>query len=219
MYPKISGRILGIDCSYCQGDMPWRELADAGVRFAWHKATEGISIVDKYYNKNQFSVLQEPGIVLFGAYHFFQPSSDPVLQAQLFHSIAGAASTGIPALDMETFRGSNPTETLKKALVFLDETEQLWGCQTMVYTAPYIMTALAAAPPECLDALAKRRLWIAHWGPSTPIIPKPWKTWSLWQFDGDLGMVMPNGRDADFDWFQGTEEELVSELGRKAPAL
>ncbi len=57
--------------------------------------------------------------------------------------------------------------------------------------------------------LADYPLWIASYGAS-PSIPAPWSSWTMWQYDGNGGQRMPNGGDADFNWFNGDEEALAS---------
>lgn len=43
---------------------------------------------------------------------------------------------------------------------------------------------------------------------ASPRIRKPWTRWLFWQWDGDGGEKLPDGRDADFCVFNGTLEEL-----------
>lgn len=44
--------------------------------------------------------------------------------------------------------------------------------------------------------------------PERPKVPAPWKDWLFWQFDGNGGLLLPNGVDADFCVFHGTVDEL-----------
>lgn len=61
---------------------------------------------------------------------------------------------------------------------------------------------------------AKYALWMAWYvkgwpkDGDAPKIPAPWSEWLFWQFDGDGGLKLPNGIDADFCVFNGGEDEL-----------
>lgn len=43
--------VKGIDVSAYQGEIEWLELQEQGLEFAFIKATEGSSFVDKYFKK------------------------------------------------------------------------------------------------------------------------------------------------------------------------
>ena len=43
--------IKGVDVASYQGDIDWRELEKQNMKFAFIKATEGSSFVDKYFSK------------------------------------------------------------------------------------------------------------------------------------------------------------------------
>src|SRR5262245_45992334 len=60
--------IQGIDVSYWQGDIDWRKVADAGVHFAYIKATEGGDHLDAKFLDN-WRAAKLAGVAR-GAYHF-----------------------------------------------------------------------------------------------------------------------------------------------------
>src|SRR5512143_3772416 len=60
--------VQGIDVSYWQGDIDWMQARNAGVRFAYIKATEGGDVVDPKFLQN-WQNAKNAGVVR-GAYHF-----------------------------------------------------------------------------------------------------------------------------------------------------
>src|SRR5260370_35094061 len=70
-------------------------------------------------------------------------------------------------------------------------------------------------------SLAECWFWLAEYGP-TPVVPKNWKTWTMWQYtDGALGpkphTVKGLGR-CDRDKFNGSETELRKLWGAPEPS-
>ena len=72
--------IPGIDVSKWQGEIDWRKVTDAEVRFAYIKATEGTGYTDPCFTANWQSA-QSAGL-LRGAYHYFHPRLDARTRAQ-----------------------------------------------------------------------------------------------------------------------------------------
>jgi GH25 family lysozyme M1 (1,4-beta-N-acetylmuramidase) len=66
-----AGALPGIDVSHHQGAIDWSQVAGAGTRFAFAKATEGRSYVDPTYATNKAGAALSG--VVFGAYHFARP--------------------------------------------------------------------------------------------------------------------------------------------------
>ncbi len=72
--------LQGIDVSHYQGTIDWQKVAQAGIRFVFVKATQGITVVDPQFQTN-WQEAKAAGL-LRGAYHFFEPDDDPGQQAQ-----------------------------------------------------------------------------------------------------------------------------------------
>ena len=95
--------IRGVDVSSYQGTIDWKELANNDLHFAFVKATEGSTFVDKYFlnnwtesNKTQLYV---------GAYHFFSFESSGATQAENFIKTVGKLNTNNlpPVIDIEYY--------------------------------------------------------------------------------------------------------------------
>ncbi len=65
----------------------WRKAADAGVVFAFLKATEASTFVDRRFAFN-WSETKKNGIVR-GSYHFFRPRSSVESQISNFLGVQG----------------------------------------------------------------------------------------------------------------------------------
>ena len=72
----------GLDVSHYQGNVNWAEVKQAGMSFAYAKATEGASSVDSEFKTN-WQNLKAAGL-LRGAYHFFDAGVDGTSQASHF---------------------------------------------------------------------------------------------------------------------------------------
>ncbi|MGY0040884.1 GH25 family lysozyme [Pedobacter sp. NJ-S-72] len=79
--------IHGIDVSYYQGKIDWNKVKamkedDVSIKFAFIKATEGVSSVDPYFQRN-WREAPKAGIIC-GAYHYFIPKKSGLWQARFF---------------------------------------------------------------------------------------------------------------------------------------
>jgi GH25 family lysozyme M1 (1,4-beta-N-acetylmuramidase) len=86
MIPATSTLTLaGIDVSHHQGEVNWHAVAEAGISFAFAKATEGATFVDPQFLRN-WALIKDAGIVR-GAYHFFRPSKPAESQVTNFLTV------------------------------------------------------------------------------------------------------------------------------------
>lgn len=199
----------GLDVSYAQGaNLPWAAIYQHGERFAICRSSYGLDTVDKTFLPN-VNGAREAGL-LTGSYHFFLADQDPIAQARKYYDLAYQYTDLAPVIDLESlgFRGVDPPEVVRNAELFVAETKRLW-CQRVIF---YVNASDWEALGNPADSpLVDCPLWAAHYGVSKPLIPRPWRErgWTLWQWDGDRGQRLPDGRDSDFVWFAGeTLEEL-----------
>jgi GH25 family lysozyme M1 (1,4-beta-N-acetylmuramidase) len=218
------GRARGVDVSAIQRVVPWDGLVAAGVDFAFMRCSIGNdSGRDSMFAEN-VARARAHGLKI-GAYHFGYPLPhlDPKAQAQIAFSKAeklGALAGEItPAFDHEWPApenwkkwGCTATQVSDWGLAYLEAATRLWGCKPLLYTYPYF-----AQSSKLSQEYADYPLWIADYSgkgrvpaPSErPRIIGPWGTkWTIWQHDGDGGLKLPNGVDADFNVFNGDEDDL-----------
>jgi len=126
----------GIDISRYQGEIDWDvffDQTDSIISFVYCKATEGVSHVDAYYNRNK-EALREHNKA-FGVYHFFIPSSDAETQAEHFlNNYTPNGNELPPVLDVET--ESVPDKKLiSRMQEWLDIVERRTGKRPIIYTS------------------------------------------------------------------------------------
>src|SRR5690242_919700 len=102
-----SNQLAGIDVSKWQGTVNWKSVQQAGIAFAFARATYGTSEVDSCFNEN-WQGMQQAGI-LRGAYHFFLAAEDPKEQAEFFIRTVGSlgANDLAPVIDVEAGSGTS----------------------------------------------------------------------------------------------------------------
>lgn len=189
--------IEGIDVSHHQGSIDWAAVADAGIGFAFLKATEGRSFIDKRYRENR-DAARSLGIKV-GAYHFARPSGDPFGAVDHFHSIIGDEWDLPPMLDLEVTDGVAPHALGQWVLKFLVDANSVFG-DVGVYTSPGWWNSAVALPGVLHDF----SLWVAHWGTTNPSTPNDWVNWQVHQYTshgsvpGIYGRVDRNRAKEDF---------------------
>lgn len=191
----------GLDVSYAQGaNLPWARMREDGLRFVFSRVGQGTRIVDKTFLPNVNAAREEAFET--GGYLLFEADADPLDQARQFHRLAAPHVELQPMFDLERvgFRGVDPKTIVANSALWIAETEQLWGQRVLLYAC--ISDWLALGNPNDCDELTRCDLFAAHYGVSKPSIPAPWaqRGWSYWQWDGDGGKRLPDGRDCDFVW-------------------
>ncbi len=172
--PEFPARyaVHGVDVSHHNGVIDWPTVADAGVHFAWVKATEGGDVRDVRFRANA-TAARLAGIAT-GPYHFFtfcRPGAEQA--ANFLESIRGVPRSLPPAVDVEfvgNCRTPPPPGDVRQQLErWLSDVELATGSQVVVYTTP-------DAAAEILRGL-DRQLWIRS------IARPPTGPWAFWQFD------------------------------------
>jgi lysozyme len=189
----------GIDVSKWQSNVNWQNMKEAGVAFAFARATYGNTEVDSEFKTN-WQGMKDAGIIR-GTYHFFVAADDPTAQANLFVNTVGSLDSGDlpPVLDVEAESGTSST-LVADVQTWLDVVEQKLGRKPIIYTGPsywneYMTNGFGSYP-----------LWVAEYGVSEPKSVNGWNAWTFWQYSetGYMGGLNP----ADLDYFNGSLEDL-----------
>ena len=94
--------VRGVDVSSYQGDIDWTVLSKQNITFAFIKATEGSSFVDKQFLDNWEEASKTS--LWVGAYHFFSFESTGNAQAAHFISTVGSLRQSLPpVIDIEYY--------------------------------------------------------------------------------------------------------------------
>lgn len=132
--------IHGTDVSKYQGVVNWGALAEAGIAFAFIKATEGGDRLDEYFHRNWYAA-RAAGIPR-GAYHFFYFCRPAIEQARWFiRHVPRERAALPPVLDMEWNHRSptcrirpEPQAVRAEMRIFLDAVERHYGKRPIIYT-------------------------------------------------------------------------------------
>jgi GH25 family lysozyme M1 (1,4-beta-N-acetylmuramidase) len=171
--------MIGFDVSKWNAvAVPWRE-----ARFALVRASHGLGS-DPMADEHLANARAE-GVELLGTYHYLRGDSAGVYQAQHYWDrvceLGGGQSMAL-AVDLEDL--PPPSAPWDRAVYrrcaadFLTRLRDLAGRPCAVYGSPGYLEALG------LPSKLVGPLWVAHWGVSKPIIPKPWEDWALHQYEG-----------------------------------
>ncbi len=171
-------RVDGVDISHHQQQViDYAAAKKAGVKWMYHKATEGATFKDANYKKRRKEAAAAG--LPFGAYHFARPDvngKDAKVEAQFFINTAKPKPGDLrPALDLETRENLSGAALVKWADEFCAEVERLTGVYPVVYT-PY---------PLSKTLESKAVMWRPRYNNSNtpPTLP-----YDIWQFsNGVLG--------------------------------
>jgi len=223
-------RPLGIDVAGYQGMPDWQEVADAGISFAWAKATEGTYYIDEPDFSYDETNAVATGIYI-GAYHYPRPDLDigPAgadAEAAYFWNVAEPyiQNGGVylmPMLDWEPWPG-NTTPGSNYTISTSSQWVNEW-CQDIVdYTAadgvvvkPVVYTYVSYAQDWLDSSVTQWPLWMSDAkngeNPQTgaPRFTGYWTSWAFWQYGGD-DFAGNTADGADVDIFNGTTNQLLN---------
>ena len=171
--------VRGIDVSHYSGAVDWNAVRDAGIHFAYVKASEGVDAADPSFAGHWETLGGLP--ILRGAYHFYVTEDDPEEQARFFLSQVTLAPGDLPpVVDVELLgRGTQPG-LADRLETFLEIVEKETGARPIIYTAPNFWNA------HLTDRFGDYPLWVAEYGVSEPVTPQGWGAWTLWQWEKDV---------------------------------
>lgn len=148
----------GVDVSHHQSRIDWETFLSQSreqIDFVYCKATEGEDHVDTQWNINQ-TMLQKMEVP-HGAYHFFLPHKDPLVQAQHFLSHWEERQTDLPpALDVEIETVSD-SELIQRMKIWLDHVEATTGLRPIIYTSYHLYQS------KLKGAFIEYKFWIANY--------------------------------------------------------
>ncbi len=205
--------LIGPDVSFYQD----AESTPQGINFVKMKQSAGYVIIRSGQNvwvdsdfKTNWRNAREAGMTR-GSYWFYDSRAEPKEQADLWFSTFEGDLGELPLFaDFEESYGGLYTGW-KHWKTFLDRIKARVGNHEVgIYTAYYYW--IRNAPSATTDAtnlayFKQYPLWVANYGVTTPLVPKPWDTngWTFWQFtdsgDGDLYGV--ESSRIDLNYFNG----------------
>lgn len=208
--------VHGIDVSKYQGLIDWSRVKDAGVRFAWIKATEGGDHQDERFQEN-WQNARSAGVKR-GAYHFVfwcRPWQDEMANFERTTPVDPDALP--PVLDVEL----TPTsKTCKRKLVrdevlgeiraMLERMERHFGKKPVLYTTVDFYAGILQG-----GAISDYPTWVR----STKYFPSvryPGRKWHFWQYQSD-GHVDGINAKVDRNAFFGSAQQWQDFTGGSDP--
>ncbi|OON71080.1 glycoside hydrolase family 25 protein [Hymenobacter sp. CRA2] len=199
--PLLEGySVHGIDVSSYQGRIDWDEVAQHRVRFAFIKATEGVSLRDRRFARN-WRGAKQAGICR-GAYHFFQPNYDGTAQANLFVRTADLQPGDLPpVLDVEAPEFHDVAVMRQGIATWLRLVERHYGVRPILYSNYSFYRRYLAGHFD------KYPLWLAHYEVERPALPRD--KWIIWQHSDESYVPGIRGT-VDFNVYQGSFQGLLA---------
>ena len=204
IYSVVSGpashyKLHGVDVSRHQRMIDWPSLRDAGVSFAFIKATEGLTLRDSFLEQN-WRGAQETKITR-GAYHFFLAEKDPAVQAVNFIVNVKLDPGDLPpVLDVEVTRGKTGEEIRAGMREWLTIVEKAYGVKPIIYSNPVFYNKYLAGHFE------EYKFWIASYGTKKKKTV-PQIDWHFWQHT-DVGRLDGIAKEVDLNVFYGDSSEF-----------
>lgn len=198
--------VRGIDVSSYQGQINWEELAGENISFAFIKATEGSSFVDKNFAYN-FEEAQKT-ILAVGAYHFFSYDSEGATQAQNFiDTVAPYEGMLPPVIDLEFYGDKELNLPAREDVdcelkAMLQALEAHYGQKPIIYATEKSYGLYLSGDYEEYD------IWIRN------VITKPEisdnRTWTFWQYTNREQLSGYHGDEKyiDMNVFNGSVQEF-----------
>ncbi len=240
--PALAQRPLGTDVSGYQPTINWTTVKNAGVVFAYSKATEGTGYLNPYFSA-QMAGAKGVGIYV-GAYHFSRPDLHPNItgansadsEANYYWSnvspyVKYGGAYLVPMLDWEAtgatvaagFTTSQMSQWLNRWCTTVSNNAYAAGVivRPVVYTGTWYSVPGSTYPG--LDTSVTGWLDIISGYPTNPNPQTggpsssfPWSTWNIWQY------ADTNWSGGDSDVFNGTLAKFVQTFvigGTNAPSI
>jgi len=217
--------VPGIDVSHFQGTINWTSVKNAGIEFAFAKATEGVDFID--VNFVQYMNGARAAGVLIGPYHFARPDSSvsnpldaaneandfvdaiqPYYQQYLGKIVAPVLDVErLPYADTAANRAANKAFLSNWVRNFNTVVVDRLGIMPIIYVNSYYATTFLETN------INQYPLWLANYNYTPPTTPPPaqwgvWSHWDFWQYTSS-GSVSGISGNVDRDLFNGTMLQLM----------
>lgn len=198
--------VKGVDVSSYQGQIEWSKLQEQGIKFAFIKATEGSSFVDKTFKNNWDNAGKTT--LRVGAYHFFSYDSKGITQAQNFIKTVPISKPSLPpVIDVEFYgdKAKNPpvrSQVEKELQAMVEMLEEHYGKRVILYTTK------KAYDLYIKDGFEQCDIWIRDVF-TEPSLPDK-RAWTFWQYTDREQLDGYSGEEKfiDVNVFNGSESEF-----------
>lgn len=179
-----------IDVSEHNGSVDWKKVAGR-MAGAYVRVADG-DHRDPTYGPKRVAEIRANKLV-WGPYYFARVASAQNSErngaAEAKMAIEFARAGGWPkagdlplAYDFETLNGQPAAKAARHIGQFVRAYAKEMGHLPLIYTMPGMWPSVdRTLRPKDRAFISRCPLWVAHWGVSHPIVPEPWKSWSIWQ--------------------------------------
>jgi len=192
-------QVHGIDVSHHQNHINWEKVSkQKNIKFAFMKATEGISLLDRKFETNWKE--SKSNAIKRGAYHFFRPQFSGYEQAKFYLSVVDFESGDLyPVLDIEVEPNTSIALFYKEIDAWLNTVELATGKKPILYASRKFYTSYLE------ERYPKHHLWVANY----KTLKNPLKgKWKFWQHTEEAKIFGISGR-VDHNVFNGSENDLL----------
>jgi len=190
--------IHGIDVSSYQEKIDWAKVhamqsQNIRIGFAYIKATEGLTGVDKNLKKN-WAKAHAAGIPC-GAYHFFIAGKSGMVQAINFIKNVQLKPGDLPpVVDVEELYNAPPQLMRQELKEYLATIEQFYHVRPVIYSYATFYNDYLSRDFDDYP------LWVAHYFEENK--PRVHRHWDFWQHN-ESGRVYGVSTNVDFNVFNG----------------
>lgn len=194
-HPELKGlKIKGVDVSSYQGDIDWDILSGQDIDFAYIKATEGSSTVDRCFEYNWQNASKTD--LCIGAYHFFSFESSGENQAKLFISTVNSVPDMLPpVIDVEFYGRFHSGEDIdvdavkKELRSMVDILTEHYGMKPIIYVSSDTYELIVR------DDFSDCGIWYRS---VYKAVPKD-VNWTIWQYSNHHVLKGYNGTERYID--------------------
>ena len=211
--PWLNGyNVKGVDVSSYQGDIDWNVLTSQDIDFAYIKATEGSSTVDRCFASNWECASKTS--IRIGAYHFFSFETSGENQAKNFCNTVEAVPDMLPpVIDVEyygSFRSKNDidVDSVKKELrSMVTELENHYGLLPVIYVSSSTYNDIVK------DDFSDCEIWYRSVYESIP----GGINWTFWQYSNRHVLKGYSGteRYIDMNVYRGDKDSFLNKWKRQ----
>ncbi len=195
---KYKECVFGIDLSHYQGVLAWDSISHLNdsipITFVYLRATMGSNTNDKYFKDNYLQAKKNN--LKVGAYHYYRPNENSLLQANNFISHVKLTKGDLPpVLDIEALPTQQSMSDLRIGLKkWLLVIEKHYGIKPIIYSGDSFYK------DHLLEHQFKDyKVWIANFNDvKAPMI----NNWHIWQFT-ENGLVKGVDEKVDFNVLNG----------------
>ena len=211
--PNARYPVRGVDVSSYQGNIDWAVLSKQNISFAFIKATEGSSFVDKNFLENWEEASKTS--LWVGAYHFFSFESTGNAQAAHFISTVGSLHHSLPpVIDIEYYDVKSGISVSREKIrdelkALIHELEKQYGVLPILYVTKETYNDFVK------DNIVGCPLWVRN------VISKPGfvrdDAWTFWQYSNRHHLAGYSGveRYIDMNVYNGDLDEFMKQFSRE----